>query len=211
LKVDKTGQTINSYNVHAVEYIEESLRRGVRAKDIEWIFSKVTRKNPKVVELGCGNGRDAKEILKYTHDYLGMDASEDLIKEARRYNPGVRFKVSKFNEFIFPKNVDIIIAFASLLHADMETFKAVLMNANRSLNDGGTFFISLQNGEYREVKREDNMGTRTFYLYTPENVESMLPGELVKEYADFQDLRGKRWFSLTLRKQSIYNPTNGKG
>ena len=85
------------------------------------------------------------------------------------------------------------------------------MNANRSLNDGGTFFISLQNGEYREVKREDNMGTRTFYLYTPENVESMLPGELVKEYADFQDLRGKRWFSLTLRKQSIYNPTNGKG
>ena len=34
--------------------------------DLEETFNLVGKKNPKVLEIGCGNGRDAREIIKRT-------------------------------------------------------------------------------------------------------------------------------------------------
>ena len=40
-----------------------------------------------VIELSCGDGRDAAEILKRVSDYIGIDPSVGLLNLARQSNP----------------------------------------------------------------------------------------------------------------------------
>ena len=193
--------TIDSYNHHAKKYSHESNIRGTRLKDIATSFSLIKVPNPFIVELGCGNGRDAKEILKKTNHYVGMDASSDLLNEAKKNNPAGEFVLSTFEDFRFPKSVDGIIAFASLLHADKETIKAVLQKTSQSLKLGGIIFISLQEGSYQEIIRKDDMGTRTFYLYEPENIKEMAPANLIEIMTKRMEIRGRKWFDILFQKK----------
>lgn len=74
---------IRIYNENALAMADKFDAIGVRLADIEETLALV-KNNPKVLEIGCGNGRDAFEICKRTTDYLGVDASEKLIELARK-------------------------------------------------------------------------------------------------------------------------------
>ena len=136
--------TIESYNRFAGKFATKFDRIGTRKDDIDRVFGLIAKANPKVVELGCGNGRDAKYILTKTEDYLGMDASSGLTNIAKEKTGHNKFVISDFDKFNFPENVDVIFAFASLLHADKQTFKNILKRASKSLNKKGLFYISLK-------------------------------------------------------------------
>ena len=76
-KKDK-HQTIDTYNKTARAHSQKFEDYGAREDDVERAFSYINRQNPKVVEIGCGDGRDAVEILKRTNDYVGVDLSTVL-------------------------------------------------------------------------------------------------------------------------------------
>lgn len=194
--------TINSYNEHALEYAVESTGRGARVDDVELIFKLIKKKDPFIVELGCGNGRDAKEFLKRTDRYLGMDASEKLIEEARKTNPGLNFEVATFTDFRFPRFIDGVVAFASLLHTNRATLRKILKRAADGLNPNGIVFLSMYYGGYEKLTRTDNMGTRTFYHYTPEDILRLATKEFKEIYRERQNIRGKKWFNLVLQKRA---------
>jgi len=199
--MNEVGQTIGSYNKNADFYEAEADKRGIRVKDVRKAFSYLKdKKNPVVVELGCAHGRDAQEIVKFTSNYSGMDASEKLIEKARKKLPSFKFDVATFKEYKFPKNVDIVFAFASLLHADKKTFKSVLKKANRALNTGGVFFISLQEADYKKYFKKDEMGDRMYYYYSPGDIRSMKPFSLEEVFVVQYYLRDKKWFNMILQK-----------
>lgn len=68
--MDNKQQTIDTYNATAERMAEKFNTIGARANDIKQTFEYIQKTSPRVVEIGCGNGRDATEILKYTSDYL---------------------------------------------------------------------------------------------------------------------------------------------
>jgi SAM-dependent methyltransferase len=153
-----------------------------------------------VLEIGCGNGRDAVAILEKTKNYIGIDLSEELIKLARlKAQTGV-FEVADVEEYSFPKNLDIIFSFASLLHSSKEELKNICTKALDALTPGGVFRISLKNAEkYTELTRDDALGTRTFYLYAPSDIEECVEGftilrnEVLTSY-------GQEWLEVLLKK-----------
>ena len=173
---------------------------GVRTEDVKRGFSFIKKDNPKVVEIGCGNGREAKEILKHTNDYLGIDISEELIKIARKENPDGKFKVVDLEDFNFSKNIDIIFSFASLLHSDKDNVKIILDRAYKSLNNQGIFYISLKYDDYQERIIEDEFGIRTYYFYTPELIKELAGLKYKTVHIDIQDLKGQKWFNIILKK-----------
>lgn len=67
--MNKKQQIIDVYNATAEEMTRKFAGIGSRVEDILQAFSYIQKDVPKVVEIGCGNGRDAREILKYTPDY----------------------------------------------------------------------------------------------------------------------------------------------
>lgn len=193
-------ETIAAYNGGASQLAAKFNSVGPRTKDIKKAFSYVSKTNPKVLELGCGNGRDAAEILKYTNDYLGIDISEKMIAIARAHIPNGYFQISDIEEYSFPENVDIIFAFASLLHSNKGKVREIFRKASSALAENGIFFISLKFGKYhKEVKQED-IGSRTFYFYTPQKLDKFRPAKLRLVYQDVQQLRGQKWFTVIYKK-----------
>lgn len=199
--LDKKQRTTDLYNKGAKFFAEKFNSFGIRIEDIERGFSYIKKENPKVLEIGCGNGRDAKEILKFTSDYLGIDISSELIKIAKKNIPEGNFEIADVENFIFPKKIDIIFSFASLLHSDKNKVQDILNRASNALNERGIFYISLKYGDYREAtKKYKEFGVKTFYFYTPELMEEMARNNYEKIYTDTQELRGEKWFTIILRK-----------
>lgn len=198
--MDKKEQTTETYNKSAKELANKFDNQGARITDIEDIFRVIKKNNPNTLEIGCGNGRDAKEILKYTNKYLGIDISRELIKLAKEKVPQGNFNVIDVENFEFPKNLDVVIAFASLLHNDEENVKIIFNKVFESLNDNGVFFVSLKYGDkYKEITKNDEFGIRTFYLYSSDKIKELSNKfKIIKE--DIRDLRGQKWIDVLLQK-----------
>jgi len=190
-----------SYNQFASKYASKFDEMGARESDIIQALSYVDKKNPFVFEIGCGNGRDAEAIMRYTNNYMGMDVSEELVRLAKEKVPQGRFEVEDFGDYVFPKNVDVIFAFASLLHADKNTFSEVLKKASEVLNPGGVFYISLKYGDYVEKRQEDEFGVRYFYYYTPELVKELAGNQFDCLSEQVHELRGQKWTEVVLKKK----------
>lgn len=57
--MDKKNQTILTYNESATSLAKKFDELGARISDIEEAFALIQKDNPFVLEIGCGNGRDA--------------------------------------------------------------------------------------------------------------------------------------------------------
>jgi SAM-dependent methyltransferase len=197
---DKKKQTKDTYNESASLFAANFENVGSRKDDIDKAFSYINKQNPFVFELGCGNGRDAKEILKLTNNYLGIDISEELVKLAQEKVPQAKFEVGDFEAYSYPDNADIIFAFASLLHADKESLRSILKKAYESLGPNGVFFISLKHGEYSEKRQEDKYGVRYFYYYTPELIKEFARDSFKCVWEELYELKGYPWTKIILQK-----------
>lgn len=178
-------------------------RMGSRIDDVRRALSYVAAGNPHVVEIGCGNGRDAEAILQCTDSYVGFDISEKMIGLARAKVPNARFEVADAETYAFPAGTDAVFSFASLLHSPREAVGSVLRNIRASLNDGGIVLLSLKEGDaYREELVTDDFGTRTFYLYTPNVIREEAGDGYESIYEGHQDKGVWKWFTLILRKKT---------
>lgn len=200
--MDKKEATLNTYNSHAAEFVAKFNRTtGTRLDEIKRSFQLISKDHAKVLELGCGNGSEAREILKYTDDYIGTDISEEMIRLARKNLPDARFDVADMETYEFPESLDIIFAFAVLLHVDKDIFKAILKKGYRALNPGGIFHITLKKDAYHEKTVIDAFGERTFYFYEMDDVRLLAAETGYKmAYEDAMDLFDVSWIMVTLRK-----------
>lgn len=198
MDVDK--KTIATYDKGVSFLIKKYNLIGARKEDIKKTMAFVKVKNPRVLEFGCGHGREAQEILKYTRDYFGIDASRKFIEVAKKFLPEGNFILADFEKCQFPEKIDVIFAFASLLHSNKENLAIIYKKVAGSLNKGGIFFISLKYGKYHQEIVTEQIGTRTFYFYTPLEIERLIPECLKNVFEEIQYLNGQKWFTVILQK-----------
>lgn len=118
------AETIATYNRHALEIGALLDRRGGRESIIEqglelagWPI------NPSAIELGCGTGRDAEQIVPRVEYYEGFDPSQGLIEIARQRVPNAQFVVADALDYPYPSDVDVVYGFASFVHLDRDEFR----------------------------------------------------------------------------------------
>lgn len=193
--------TNKTYATSAMHLADHYLNTGVRKEDVKRSFKLLGKNQPKVVEIGCGNGRDASEILKYTSDYIGFDITEKFIEMAKEKNPEGKFVVADLAEFEFPKGTDLVFSFASLLHSDKRELKSVMSRVHKSLNPGGIFYISLKRGDkYHKFEKEDKFGRRFFYAYTKTDIEQITESKFETIYYRDDVVNGSYWLDIALGK-----------
>jgi len=202
---DIRQRTIDTYNNSAKELAEYFRGIGSRIKDIDLAIELAGSPiGPQILEIGCGDGRDAKEMVKRTKHYVGFDISEELIKLAREHVPEGRFEVADAVTYDYPQGLDVVFAFASLLHLNKEEIATVLEKAHTSLKPGGVFFISLKlANEYTEKIKEDRFGTRQFYFYNPDIIKELAGDmyEVAKIDGGFITVGNTEWFEIALRSK----------
>lgn len=200
-RMDSKQVTVDTYNQAASQMADKFRGIGARIEDIGRVFSFFDKANPSVLEIGCGDGRDAKEIIKHTNRYLGIDVSASMIALARTHIPETLFEVTDVETYPFPAGLDIIFSFASLLHSDKDAVADIIHRAHSSLNEGGIFFISLKRDDYQSKVKEDEFGTRTFYFYQPSDIKEMIGDKYEVVFEDEQSFQNQDWFTLILQKQ----------
>lgn len=198
----KKQQMVETYNKSAREMAWKFDGIAARVEDIERLFGVLEKENPFILEIGCGSGRDAGEILKRTDRYLGIVISETFVSIARERVPRGRFEVADVEEFDFPEGIDAIVSFASLLHSDKESVADVFARAHEALVPGGIFYISLKEGEYSDegMTRTDEFGTRTYFYYTSDMILELAGAGYESAYLNRYDLYRQYWFTIALKK-----------
>ena len=199
---DYRSETLGTYNKEAIDIAKKFSHIDRRDEDVIRAFSllDIGTKNPFVLELGCGNGRDAEIVLDYTSNYIGVDYSEKMIEIASLHVPEANFVVSDIETYPFPSNLDLIIAFASLLHIEKENIKIVFNKAYKSLKKGGIFYISTKEGEYRKERETKVHGPRTFFYYDLVLIKELTKKHFEIVYEDKQLFRNKNWITVALRR-----------
>ncbi len=203
LERDWRAENLAVYNKTAVRMAKKFNDIGARTKDIDILFSYLEDGviDPQILEIGCGNGRDAKEISRRTKNYLGIDVSEGMINIARDTVPNTEFIVADMETYTFPENLDAVVAFASLLHSDRATFASVLQKAWNSLTPEGVFYISLKKGNYGKHVKTDEFGTRTYYFYTRGDIEKLTKNNYDIVNVVDTELNGQEWLDIVLKRK----------
>jgi SAM-dependent methyltransferase len=201
--MDWTQQTIKTYDSSAIALAKYFGSIGPRTKDIELGLSlaRSGKKTGRVIEIGCGDGRDAVEIIRRVQYYEGFDPSNKLLEIAKTRLPNESFVLADALTYDYPNNTDVIFAFASLLHVNKTDLSQVFKKAVQSLRQDGIFYISLKERKvYTEEVKKDKYGERMFYFYTPSLIKSIADNRLLPVHEDHQIVGNTKWFTIALKK-----------
>jgi SAM-dependent methyltransferase len=93
-----------------------------------------------VLEVGCGEGRVARELTSRKHSVVAIDSSHFLVNEAQAADPQSAYLVGDGTLLPFPDaRFDVVVSYNSL--QDVDDMPAAVREAARVLRDNGRFCV----------------------------------------------------------------------
>lgn len=148
-------------------------------------IKKVEKKKIKLLDIGCGNCRN---LLPFSHkcfDLHGIDFSDKMLKEARKFCKGhdmcVQLKKADMTQLPYPNNhFDIVLCISSLHHLESEDKRIkALKEMERVLKKHGLAMISVWSKDGRgdryvpwKTKEEDLM--RFYHFFSKNELERLI-------------------------------------
>ena len=138
------SSVVDHYKVNAQEYFD--LTYNIRLDNLWDMFLKRIPTNAKILDLGCGSGRDVEFFSTVYKNVIGLDLSYNLSKLARRLTEK-EIIIADFREIPFKtKSFDAVWSIGSLLHIEKSQISRTLIEVRRVLNTDGYLFISIKKG-----------------------------------------------------------------
>jgi trans-aconitate methyltransferase len=196
-------QTVETYDRSAHALAAYFAGIGSRVELVERGLSYIADpEQARAVEVGCGDGRDAAEIVPRVGWYEGFDPSANLLALAKKRLPETSFAHADALTYSYPENLDIVYAFASYLHLNKDDFRTASSLAARALRRGGILLLTLKEGDgYQEKLVEDEFGKRMFYLYDQATMQETVDPALEVVYTEKQIMKHTTWLINILQKR----------
>ena len=195
--------TLDYYNKNSEEYFNSTLN--VDMTNTYKAFLKLVPKGGKILDLGCGSGRDSMNFMKLGYEVTAVDGSKELAKKASALL-GKEVIASTFEELELKEKFHGIWACASLLHIKREDLKIVLNNLYNNLEDNGVFYMSFKYGEKEYVDDKN----RYFNCFTDESIISFINENTKYNILGLyitEDKLGRvnevKWVNLICNKKSV--------
>lgn len=195
--------TLDYYNKNSEEYFNSTLN--VDMTNTYKAFLKLVPKGGKILDLGCGSGRDSMNFMKLGYEVTAVDGAKELAKKASVLL-GKEVILSTFEELELKEKFHGIWACASLLHIKREDLKIVLNNLYNNLEDNGVFYMSFKYGEKEYVDDKN----RYFNCFTDESIIGFINENTKFNILDLyitEDKLGRvnevKWVNLICNKKSV--------
>lgn len=194
--------TLNYYEINGKAFAESTVN--VDMSDTYNRFLPLVKKNGRILDLGCGSGRDSLAFKTLGFEVVAVDGSKELCQFASELlNQEVINK--RFDEIDFDNEFDGIWACASLLHVSKNDMHSVLTKVSTALKEDGIFYCSYKYGEAEREKEG-----RSFSDYTENDQDILFTPDLHLEVVEWwisQDVRKdrqtERWINYVLKKHSV--------
>ena len=191
-------KTIDYYNKHAEEFTASTVEI-----DMESLYPPFLAELPegaRILDVGCGSGRDTLAFKNKGYHIDAIDYSEELIKKATELT-GIQVKYQSFYELSEVAVYDGIWACASLLHCQRHRLAEVLQRLLRALKPGGVIYMSFKYGDSDREK-----GGREFTDLNECQAEELLEKfshvSLIHQWimVDKRPEREEQWLNLLWKK-----------
>lgn len=192
------NSNIEYYNKHAEEFFNGT----VNADMSLWRdkFENYVSQGGRILDAGCGSGRDSKAFKQHGFSVVAFDASREMCRMASEFI-GQEVWQMRFDEISFDDEFNGIWACASLLHVPEEELANVFSRLNKALVNDGVMYASFKYGEGRMTK-----GERSFINFTEKSVKDLFAdaGFNVLEVGITTDVRlgrdDEKWVNVIGRK-----------
>ena len=196
-------QTIQYYDKNAEDFAagtENADMRECRNRFLHYL-----KRGQKILDAGCGSGRDVIAFIEAGYEVEAFDASAEICRLASE-KTGIEVRQLRFEELRGEDQYDGIWACASLLHVQPNDLPDVLLRMHRLLKPEGVLYASFK---YGSGEREKD--GRYFHDLTENTCREFLlkAGFLIRELFITQDVRSgrsqERWVNAIAGKEVSVN------
>ena len=144
---DISQRTLEHYNQRAVEFRAGTADHDV-TQNIAALLEAIDVPPPwRILDFGCGPGRDLKVFAALGHEAVGLDGSAEFAEMARK-DSGCEVLQQDFLALDLRKAFfDGVFANASLFHVPSAELPRVLRELHAALKPGGVLFASIPHGD----------------------------------------------------------------
>ena len=163
----------------------------------------------KVLEIGCGSGRDAAFLLSHGFDITAVDASSEMLKTTIGKHPELAGRVYRasipFSDRnpIFDHCFDAVVMIATLMHISDQDLFECSSQIRQLLRPDGILFVSSSIGREGLFQGRDSEG-RIYLERQPEELQLLferLGFRLIAKYQNRDSLgRNFNWITLVLQR-----------
>lgn len=170
-------------------------------------FCSLLPQHPKVLDLGCGPGHEARRLHNHGADVVGVDISQTSIEIAKKRNPNCVFLELDFQDIDDSiGRFDGIFSAGSLIHMPLSQLSISVKTIISVLKIGGYFLIIFQEGKehlihYPEV--ESQKIERILYRFSSSEIVNVFKNAgayFVKELHLSENISIHHWKALLFKK-----------
>lgn len=186
------NETITYYNQNAEEYFNKTAN--VSMQELYDQFEAYLKPGDKILDLGCGSGRDSRYFLSKGYDVVSVDGSKAMCNLAETYI-GKKVRNITFEKLDYDNEFDAVWACASLVHVDIGEITDVLFRIQRALKKKGILYASWKYGKGERIENQ-----KYYADYDEESINNLFSDALIKVakiwISDDNLIRASKWLNV---------------
>lgn len=205
------ASTLDYYSTHAKDVAQ---RYEAVPSSLGERFSNAFAPGGRILDIGCGSGRDLAELSRQGFQPFGLDGTPEFVRLAQDFHPELKGRVVQglLPDFPVPFDgeFDGILCCAVLMHIDSTELLNAALAIKRCLKVNGRLLISIPSQRSDTVGGDRDANGRLFKTYHPAYLRLIferLGFSLIDQWgnSDAMNRQGIEWVSLLFSLKSGAN------
>ncbi len=200
-EINYKEKTLEYYNQNDEAFINGTLN--VDFSETQEKFLSYLKPGNKILDFGCGSGRDTKYFLEKGFEVHAIDGSKTMCVFATKFT-GINVSQLNFLDFNEKNQYNGIWACSSILHLDSEELLIVLKKIAAALKPNGIFYTSFKYGTFegeRNGRFFNDMNEEKFHQFSKQIDYLKMYEKWITEDAR-ADRKNEKWFNIICKKVS---------